>query len=319
MPIYPADEISVDHSHQGMSNSLHIDPTTGAAANDRYAMDQEGLTTDASGAIVDKKGAPPTAVTLAQKQKAEADIGHVDCDTIPFMWRWAENFVLFDNFRQTIVGPSTPNAIAMIAGQSGQTQWALHNDEGATTTYANPAFPNPLGASYGSNVMPATSNAFVPVVNDPGPFPGSNLDTSKVKPPFNFDENPANPTLNLTFASQPLSFMGRSIEKIIAADQNPSADLRDVQHDIKEIASRDPAVNWGWFQQGFNNNDAPDPYEPQNSTMPNPTNIPGLNTGYIPHESPHFKKGLISALFGPSTWDQGNENAAFGMTRRHQR
>ena len=38
-----------------------------------------------------------------------------------------------------------------------------------------------------------------------------------------------------------------------------------------------------------------------------------------PHESPHFKKGLISALFGPSTWDQGNENAAFGMTRRHQR
>ena len=76
-------------------------------------------------------------------------------------------------------------------------------------TYANPAFPNPLGASYGSNVMPTTSNAFVPVVNDPGPFPGSNLDTSTVKPPFNFDENAANPTLNLTFATQPLSFMGQ--------------------------------------------------------------------------------------------------------------
>jgi phospholipase C len=285
VPIYPADEISVDHSHQGMSNSLHVDPTTGIAANDRYAMDQEGLTTDASGNIVTNKGVAPTAITLAQKQKAETDIGHIDCDTIPFMWWWAKNFVLFDNFRQTIVGPSTPNAIALIAGQSGQTQWALHNNEGATTTYANPAFPNPLGASYGSNVMPTTSNAFVPVVNDPGPFPGSNLDSNAVKPPFNFDENPANPSLNLTFATQPLSFMGRDIDKIIATDPNPAADLLDVQDDIKTIASRDPAVNWGWYQQGFNANDASDPFEPQNSTTPNPTHNPGLNTGYVLHHN----------------------------------
>ncbi|HVO21033.1 MAG TPA: alkaline phosphatase family protein [Anaeromyxobacter sp.] len=285
VPIYPADLISVDHSHQGMSNSLNVDATSGLAANDRYAMDQEGLTTDAAGDIVTKAGVPPTAVSLAQKQKAETDVSHIDCDTIPFMWRWARNFVLFDNFRQTIVGPSTPNAIAMIAGQSGQTQWALHPDQGAATTYANPAFPNPLGASYGSNVMPTTSNAFVPVVNDPGPFPGSNLDTNLVKPPFNFDENPANPALNLTFASQPLSFMGRNIEKIIAADPDPTADLLDVQDDIKTIASRDPAVNWGWYQQGFNANDAPDPYEPQSSTTPNPTNDPGLNTGYILHHN----------------------------------
>jgi phospholipase C len=285
VPIYPADEISVDHSHQGMSNSLHVDPTTGIAANDRYAMDQEGLTTDASGNIVTNKGVAPTAITLAQKQKAETDIGHIDCDTIPFMWWWAKNFVLFDNFHQTIVGPSTPNAIALIAGQSGQTQWALHNNEGATTTYANPAFPNPLGASYGSNVMPTTSNAFVPIVGDPGPFPGSNLDSNAVKPPFNFDENPSNPSLNLTFATQPLSFMGRDIEKIIATDPNPTADLLDVQDDIKTIASRDPAVNWGWYQQGFNANDASDPFEPQNSTMPNPTHNPGLNTGYVLHHN----------------------------------
>jgi phospholipase C len=285
VPIYPADEISVDHSHQGMSNSLHVDPTTGVAANDRYALDQEGLTTDAYGNIVTSTGVAPTAISLAQKQKAETDIGLIDCDTIPFMWHWAKNFVLFDNFRQTIVGPSTPNAIALIAGQSGQTQWALHNNEGPTTTYANPAFPNPLGASYGSNVMPATSNAFVPVVNDPGPFPGSNLDHSAVKPPFNFDENPANPTLDLTFATQPLSFMGHNIKNIIASDPNPTADLLDVQEDIRTIASEDPAVNWGWYQQGFNANDASDPFEPQNSTTPNPTNNPGLNTGYVLHHN----------------------------------
>ncbi len=284
-PIYPADEISIDHSHQGMANSLDVDPTTGVAANDRYAMDQESLTTDGSGNLVTSAGAAPTKISLAAKQKAETDIGHIDCDTIPFMWSWAKNFVLFDNFRQTIVGPSTPNAIAIIAGQSGQTQWALHNDQGASVTYANPAFPNPLGASYGSKIMPSTSNAFVPIVSDPGPFPGSNLDTSPVKPPYNFDEDPTNPTLNLTFASQPLSFMGSNIASIIKSDPNPRADLLDVQHDIFAIATGNPAVNWGWYQQGFNGNDVSDPYEPQGTGTPNPTNDPGLYTGYVLHHN----------------------------------
>lgn len=285
VPIYPADEISVDHSHQGMANSLHVDPATGIAANDRYAMDQEGLTTDASGNMVTSSGAAPTAISLAQQQKAQVDMSHIDCDTIPFMWSWAKNFVLFDNFRQTIVGPSTPNAIAIIAGQSGETQWALHNEQGATVKYANPDFPNALGASFGSNVMPATSNAFVPIISDPGPFPGSNLDKNTVKPPYNFDENAANPALNLTFATLPLSFMGNNIKQIIATDPNPAADLLDVQHDIATIASTDPSVNWGWYQQGFNANDAPDPYETQGTGTPNPTNDPGLYTGYVLHHN----------------------------------
>ena len=261
IPIYPADEISVDHSHQGMANGLHINPATGIAANDRYAMDQEGLTTNASGAMVTKTGAAPTAILLAQAQKAEVDIGHLDCDTIPFMWSWAKNFALFDNFHQTIVGPSTPNATAIIAGQSGETQWALHPGEGAAVTYANPSFPNVLGASYASKITPAVTNAYVPVVADPGPFPGSNLDANKVKPPYNTDEKAANPALNLTFATQPLSFMGANIEKIIKSDPNPVADLRDVQADIREVADFNNPVNWGWYQQGFDANDVQDPYD----------------------------------------------------------
>ena len=284
VPIYPADEISVDHSHQGMANDLDVNPGNGIAANDRYAMNQEGLTTDASGAIVTKAGASPTSITLAQAQKAETDIGHIDCDTIPFMWSWAKNFVLFDNFRQTIVGPSTPNAIAIIAGQSGQTQWGLHPNEGATVTYSNPSFPNPLGASFGSKIMPSDSNAYVPIVADPGPFPGSNFDTNAVKPPYNFDENPATPALNLTFATQPLSFMGSQINSIIKSDPNPATDLMDVQDDIREIPAFDPAVPWGWFQQGFNSNDAPDPYEPPGSVTA-PDNNPPPNSGYVLHHN----------------------------------
>ena len=284
VPVYPADEISVDHSHQGMANSLDVDPASGVSANDRYAMDQEGLTTNASGDIVTKTGLAPTSVSLAAKQKAEADIGHIDCDTIPFMWSWAKNFVLFDNFHQTIVGPSTPNAIAVIAGQSGQTQWALHPDEGATVTYAAPTFPNVLGATYGSKTTPANPSAYVPVVADPGPFPGSNLDTNSVKPPYNFDENPATPALNLTFATLPLSFMGSKIDKIIKTDPNPTADLRDVGDDIKKVAAFDRPVNWGWYQQGFNANDTLDPYEPPGSATA-PTTAPSANSGYVLHHN----------------------------------
>ena len=285
IPIYPADQITVDHSHQGMANSMHVDPATGVSANDRYAMDQEQLTTTPAGAIITARGVPPTAVTLAQKQKAQIAMSHIDCDTIPFMWSWAKNFVLFDNFRQTIVGPSTPNAIAIIAGQAGETQWARHNDQGVVATYANPAVPNALGVSYGSAITPKVSNGFVPIVADPGPFPGSQLDHNSVKPPYNFDEKSDNPTLNLTFATQPLSFMGADIKKIIAADPDPRADLLDVQHDIETIASKDQAVNWGWYQQGFNAADAADPYVPQGTGTPNPTNDPGLFSGYILHHN----------------------------------
>lgn len=285
VPIYPADEISVDHSHQGMANGLDVNPTTGIAANDRYSMDQEGLTTNASGAIVTPSGAAPTSVTLAQYQKGEDNVDHLDCDTIPFMWSWAKNFVLFDNFHQTIVGPSTPNAIAIIAGQSGQTQWAEHPSEGAVTTYANSAFPNVEGASYKANPAQATSNAFVPMVSDAGPFPGSSLDTNAVKPPYNpDDESPTNPALNLTFATQPLSYMGSDIAKIIASDPNPAADLLDVQQDIQEIAAFNKPVQWGWYQQGFNSNDALDPYEtPGTPTAPTGSPIP--NSGYVLHHN----------------------------------
>ena len=283
VPIYPADQISTDHSHQGMANALNV--VNGFTNNDRYAMDQEVLTTTTQGGpIVKPNGAAPTSVTLAQKQKAEMAVAHLDCDTIPFLWSWAKNFALFDNFHQTIVGPSTPNAIALIAGQAGQTQAALHGSELPTVTYQNAGFPNPLGATFASTVT-GNSNAFVPIVADPGPFPGSNKDTSATKPPYNFDENAANPTVNQTYATQPLSFMGSNISTIIKSDQNPRADLIDVQHDIFTIATKNQVVNWGWYQQGFNGNDRADPYYPQGTGTPNPSNDPSLYTGYVLHHN----------------------------------
>ena len=69
-------------------------------------------------------------------------VAHVDCDTIPFLWQLADRFTLMDNFHQTTVGPSTPNAIAMVAGQTGETQWALHPDKTGKNLADGQQIPN---------------------------------------------------------------------------------------------------------------------------------------------------------------------------------
>jgi phospholipase C len=235
--LYPADTDSVDHSHAGIVNS--IDYTNGATLSDRYALNEEGLTTS-NGQIVSRTtGAPLGSLpppTLMQKQKGELVMSHLDCDTIPFLWQYASYFTLFDNFHMTVTGPSTPNAISIIAGQSGLTQWAKH--------------PGESGANVAGTSL--ASSGGEPVVGDPGPFAGSNLDYAPVKPPYGpNDESPATPALNQTYATLPLSFMGSDINKIIASDQNPGMDLLDVQKDIETIGAKNAPVGWGWYQEGY--------------------------------------------------------------------
>ena len=62
-------------------------------------------------------------------QFARLVMSHIDCDTIPFFWNFANRFTIFDSIFATEDTPSTPNAIAMIAGQSGETQWVKHAGE----------------------------------------------------------------------------------------------------------------------------------------------------------------------------------------------
>ncbi len=229
--LYPEDTDSVDHSHTGMDAKLHFDANN-VALNDRYAFEQEGLKGTLNAAGTAYAGPAPT---LAKKQIGELVLGHVDCDTAPFLWNYADRFTLFDNFFDTVIGPSTPNAIAMIAGQSGLTQWVEHPE-------------------LSSKVL--TTSAALPVTADPQPFWGSALDV--LTPPGDKQpvDNPggvsSNPASNLTFATLPLSFMGKQIETITASDLNPVMDLMDVQEDIKKIAGDgNQPVNWGWFQEGY--------------------------------------------------------------------
>ena len=243
VPLYPADTDSVDHSHAGIDNDLDVDADN-VPHNDRYALNAEGLTTK-NGTIVSlATGLPATTPpTLAQKQKAELVLAHVDCDTAPVMWNYADRFTLFDNFFDTVIGPSTPNAIAMIAGQSGETQWVEHPELGSNVTL---------------------TNAGLPITSDPQPFWGSALDVftpTKDKQPV---DNPggvsSNPASNLTFATLPLSFMGSKIYDTTSFDNNIGGDLADVQNDIEKIAGdKNKPVNWAWYQEGYDveKHDAP--------------------------------------------------------------
>ncbi len=229
IPLYPADTDSVNHSHVAYEQKIDLQPN-GQTLNDQYSLTEEGVQ------LVN--GVPNRTPTLAQKQLGELVMGHVDCNTAPVLWNYADRGVLFDDFHQTVLSASTPNAIAMIAGQSGETQWVKHPEQ------STKAF-----GSVGGNG--------VPVVSDGDPFWGSQLDIYGSGQPAN--PPAANPQVNLTFVTLPLSFMGKAIDATVSQDRQPQTDLTDIEKDIREIAGEGlPPTNWGWYEQGYDHeaNDA---------------------------------------------------------------
>jgi phospholipase C len=248
IPLYPADVASVNHSHVALARKLALDAKL-VAHNDRYALTEEGVT------LVDGKASRNPS--LERKQLAEVAMAHVDCDTIPFLWQYANRFTLFDHFFDTVIGPSGPNAVAMIAGQTGETQWVLH-----------PELAQPTDGS----ALPMVANAL--------PYWGSLLDPDKLEP----EPKPAqHPLPNLTFAALPLSFMGDSIQQTTQHDLHPDTDLSDIKEDIVKIAGHGvSAIPWGWYQQGYNHE---------------PTDIEGeaSHEGYVAHHNGPAYFGYVSA------------------------
>jgi len=218
---------SVDHSHTGLAKK--IDVVNGAAKMDGFSADEYTRFASKGGTANIAEGA----------QFARLVMSHIDCDTIPFFWRWASRFTIFDNIFATEDTPSTPNAVAMIAGQSGETQWVKHGPAGQSYT---------VGSHSGTTHGP-------PLVNDPQPFYGSQFDTTTInKQPAGPKENygDGNIASNLTFASLPLTFQGRDITKVMAGNLNPDFDLADVQQDIPYIRHlRTEPVSWRWYQEGY--------------------------------------------------------------------
>jgi phospholipase C len=220
---------SVDHSHTGLAAKIDVDPSTGVARMDGYANDEYQRFAKRGGTGNIAKGT----------QFARLVMSHIDCDTIPFFWLWAGRFTIFDNIFATEDTPSTPNAIAIIAGQSGETQWVKHGPNGQTYT---------VGSHTGTTQGP-------PLVNDPQPFYGSQFDTTKSgRQPAGVNESYADSNIaaNLTFASLPLTFTGSNITAVMGQNLNPDFDLSDIRKDIPYIQGlKIKPVNWRWYQEGY--------------------------------------------------------------------
>jgi len=220
---------SVDHSHVGLAIKLHL--LNGVPQMDMFAYDEYSRFARIGGTANNKKGT----------QFARLVMSHIDCDTIPFFWMWANQFTIFDNIYATEDTPSTPNAVAIIAGQSGETQWVKHGPNGQTYTDVK------------TNVTGTTQGP--PLVNDPQPFYGSQFDTTTVdKQPAGAKESYAGSNIasNLTFASLPLTLLGRNIDMVMSNNMKPSFDTPDIQNDIPFIQRlRHDPVNWRWYQEGY--------------------------------------------------------------------
>ncbi len=160
------------------------------------------------------------APTYYAHQLGLLTMAHEDCRTIPFLWFYAHRFALYDHIFQAMYGPSTPGNIDLIAGQTGQTQWAR----------------NPKEA-----VKPDIEGPGEPVLNDIDPAWG----------PYR-DGVPKERQYDQTYATLLLTLMGRKA-KLAKVDSD------DVKQDIGELTKLHAhAIPWGWYQEGFGNGEGND-------------------------------------------------------------
>lgn len=245
---FAADLDDIDHSHSGTVKKLHV--VGGVPQMDAFATTEE------------RKYSPTGNPSLQAKQMGELEMAHEDCDTIPFLWNYANRFVLFDHIFEEMTGPSTPGNLSIIAAQTGVTQMLLHPDAKATGN--------------------TDSGPGVPVLSDAAPFWGSGLDTTAAA-----EKIPVNPVTqaryqiqrNLTFASLPLTLEGRNISNVTRADRDPQSDLPDVLADVADITKTGGAtpVPWGWYEEGYDR-------EPTDDTS-GPTDAAGRHASYITHHN----------------------------------
>jgi phospholipase C len=250
---YAADTDDVDHSHVGMAHKMDV--VNGVAKMDRFALVEE------------KEHMKPGEQfpSLAAKQHGELEMAYEDCNTVPYLWNYASRFVLFDNFFQHTIGPSSPAAIDVIAAQTGETQWVKHPDE-----------------ALGSKGLAKGQGEPVVTDNDPLWGSGENGDSSGLpQNPKDTKKAPVVPALNQTYASLPLTMTGGDATSVTAADRAPATDLADVQQDIPAIAaSKSAELPWGWYEEGYDR-------EPNDKG-----NV--LHTAYIGHHNGPQYFGYVS-------------------------
>jgi phospholipase C len=139
-------------------------------------------------------------------------MAHYDCDTIPFLWKYARAFSLYDHIFSAMTGPSTPAAIELIAGQAGETQWAR----------------DPANAT-----SPEDNGPGVPVTNDLDPAYGPYSEADKQL------------QISQRYATLMLALAGTDATQVTNETAGVARDLGAVV-----ISGRAP-IPWGWYQEGY--------------------------------------------------------------------
>jgi phospholipase C len=170
-------------------------------AMDRFVATQESLSEKKFGSA----GARDVGLTT---------MAHYDCDTIPFLWKYARTFALYDHIFSAFAGPSTPSAVSLIAGQAGQTQWARDPSE-ATDAKGSESGPG------------------VPIMND--------LDPAYAP----YSEAGKGHQIPQRYATLMLALAGSDAAHAVNETSGVARDLRAV-----EASGRTP-VPWGWYQEGY--------------------------------------------------------------------
>jgi phospholipase C len=145
-------------------------------------------------------------------------MSHYDCDTIPYLWKYARTFALYDHFFQGMTGPSTPGNIEIIAAQTGETQAArfpADRNDGVVNVPGDPIY---------SDIEPAF-----------GPWePGKHIKRHQI---------------DQRYATVMLTLGGTS-------DVRATVDTLGVKRDLADMASSGrTAIPWGWYQEGYNGPD----------------------------------------------------------------
>jgi phospholipase C len=243
---YASDTDDIDHAHPHIVAKMDI--VGGKPRMDRFAVTEE------------LKYSPTGNPSLKAKQFGELAMAYEDGDTVPFLWRYANRFVLFDHIFQQMTGPSTPGNLAIIGAQTGATQWMLHPELG-----------------YPDN---GSDKPGVPILNDNAPFWGSPLDKTPAanRLPVNPGDFPGyGVQRNLTYATLPLTLAGKALGKVTKSDTDPKGDLDDVADDVVGITqSGKAAVPWGWYEEGYDK-------EPTDGADPVDAN--GTHASYITHHN----------------------------------
>ncbi|MGA2759831.1 MAG: alkaline phosphatase family protein [Candidatus Cybelea sp.] len=191
-------------------------------AIDRGKMD-DFLVEDEAGQPV--LGPTPTPQQVEQHNEDLAIEGVYDCDAVPYLWDYAQNFALFDHYFQAGTGPSSPSNVQLFAGQIGQTEAAA--GEGTLSEYYSGGYTDG-----------------VPLSNDDNP-PASEL-------PFSVTSYTGDSGTFQSYATMPILLSPRE-NRVAKRSRVVGYEGRDI---AKEAAVNRPSYPWAWYEEGLYNSNA---------------------------------------------------------------